>query len=778
MDFTLNEEQQMIRDAAAAFLGERCCSTSLRAVLDPAHAAGAAAHDGPLWNEMATTLGWCALTVPEHSGGMGLGQVERTLLMEQMGRRLPAVPYFASACLAADALQYGAPQAGKAWLERMAAGLATAALALPQLAHWDAAQCAVTARRTPHGHQLDGEAAQVMGGAQADVLLVPARTDDGEIALFAVRADTPGVALTSLRTMDLTRAISSLQLTNVQIGAEAWQATGEALQAGLARSTTLASLALAAEQVGSARQCLELTLAYVGERVQFGRAIASFQAVKHRCALMMVALESAASMVHGAALLADCGGEGLEAEVASAKYAANQALFFCAQEAIQLHGGVGFTWEYDPHLYFKRAQAARHWFGSDSACLRHVAQVLADGATAARAPVAARGEFEQWLEARLSGEFAALRHRGGPGDEDAYPEERKQWERALADAGWTCAGWPREHGGRGLSLAQQVAHHEQYARAGGPGRVGHIGEGLIGPTLIALGTPDQQQRHLPGICAGTTLWCQGYSEPNAGSDLANVQTRAVRDDATGDWIVTGQKVWTSLAHESQWIFVVARCEPGSQGGKGLIFLLMPLDQPGIDIRPIRQISGSAEFNEVFFDGARARACDVVGKPGEGWQVAMALLGFERGLSTLGQQMHFLHELELVIAAARDNGAWGDQAMRERIARAWIGLRTMRCNALRMLSGADSGKLAPESLIYKYHWSNWHRDLGELAMDVLGADGNVMGDDHGTDDGRRQRLQSLFLFSRADTIYAGSNEIQLNIIAERGLGMPKEPRGTL
>ncbi|WP_229506920.1 acyl-CoA dehydrogenase family protein [Pseudoduganella rivuli] len=403
---------------------------------------------------------------------------------------------------------------------------------------------------------------------------------------------------------------------------------------------------------------------------------------------------------------------------------------------------------------------------------------MADGATAARAPVAARGEFEQWLEARLSGEFAALRHRGGPGDEDAYPEERKQWERALADAGWTCAGWPREHGGRGLSLAQQVAHHEQYARAGGPGRVGHIGEGLIGPTLIALGTPDQQQRHLPGICAGTTLWCQGYSEPNAGSDLANVQTRAVRDDATGDWIVTGQKVWTSLAHESQWIFVVARCEPGSQGGKGLIFLLMPLDQPGIDIRPIRQISGSAEFNEVFFDGARARACDVVGKPGEGWQVAMALLGFERGLSTLGQQMHFLHELELVIAAARDNGAWGDQAMRERIARAWIGLRTMRCNALRMLSGADSGKLAPESLIYKYHWSNWHRDLGELAMDVLGADGNVMGDDHGTDDGRRQRLQSLFLFSRADTIYAGSNEIQLNIIAERGLGMPKEPRGTL
>lgn len=855
MDFTLNEEQQMIRDAAAAFLAERCDSASLRAVLEQAFPAvrhgaggfngslgsngadgldgpsgsngsngcngangpngingingingatgsagpdspdvgpaGGAAFDAGVWREMGTSLGWCALTVPEHCGGMGMGQTERALLMEQMGRRLPAVPYFASACLAADALQYGAPQAGLPLLEQLAAGETTAALALPQLARWDAAQCTVTAQRFTHGHVLNGTVPQVMGGAQADVLLVPARTEDGGVALFVLRAGTPGVAVASLRTMDMTRAIASLQLTNVQVGAEAWLAGGEALQDGLRRTNTLAALALAAEQVGAARQCLELTLAYISERVQFGRTIASFQAVKHRCAQMMVALESAASMVYGAALAADSGAAGrsaaeLETDVACAKHAANHALFFCAQEAIQLHGGVGFTWEYDPHLYFKRAQAARNWFGSDSACVQQVAQALADGIPRQnqhqhqiqhqREGDAADGEFERWLESQLSGPFAPLRHRGGPGDEDAYPEERKHWERALADAGWTCAGWPKEFGGRGLSLAGQVAHHEQYARAGGPGRVGHIGEGLVGPTLIALGTQDQQQRHLPGIVAGTTLWCQGYSEPNAGSDLANVQTRAVRDEATGDWIVTGQKVWTSLAHESQWIFVVARCEPGSRGSKGLIFLLMPLDQPGIDIRPIRQISGSAEFNEVFFDGARAKACDVVGKPGEGWQVAMALLGFERGLSTLGQQMQFLHELDLVTAAARDNGSWADRAIRDRIARAWIGLRTMRCNALRMLSGADSGQLAPESLIYKYHWSNWHRDLGELAMDVLGAEGNVMGGNVSGSNARRQRLQSLFLFSRADTIYAGSNEIQLNIIAERGLGMPKEPRG--
>ncbi|MDL2354497.1 MAG: acyl-CoA dehydrogenase family protein [Pseudomonadota bacterium] len=383
-----------------------------------------------------------------------------------------------------------------------------------------------------------------------------------------------------------------------------------------------------------------------------------------------------------------------------------------------------------------------------------------------------RGEFALWLEEQLSGQFTALRHRGGPGDEDAFPELRKQWERTLADAGWTCVGWPLENGGRGWSLAEQVRYHEEYARAGGPGRMGHIGEGLIGPTLIAYGTEDQKRRFLPGIRDGGAFWCQGYSEPNAGSDLANVQTRAVRDAASGDWIVTGQKVWTSLAHESEWIFVLARCDAGSRGNRGLIFLLMPLDQPGVEIRPIRQISGTAEFNEVFFDGARAAAADVVGAPGEGWQIAMALLGFERGLSTLGQQMHFKHELETVIACARENGRARESAIRGRIAQAWVGLRSMRYNALRMLSGAADGQLAPASLIFKYQWSNWHRALGELAMDVLGADANLVL----ADDQRRARLQALFLFTRSDTIYAGTNEIQLNIIAERGLGMPKEARG--
>lgn len=382
-----------------------------------------------------------------------------------------------------------------------------------------------------------------------------------------------------------------------------------------------------------------------------------------------------------------------------------------------------------------------------------------------------RADVAKWMREHLVGRFNCLRHRGGPGDEDAFPELRKEWEHELAAGRWTCIGWPVEYGGRDLSVAQQIIFHEEYARAGGPGRMGHLGETLLGPTLIAYGSESQKQRFLPSIVAGNEYWCQGYSEPAAGSDLANVQARARLDKTTGEWIVDGQKVWTSLAQESQWIFVVARSEAGSKGHSGLIFLLVKLDQPGLEVRPIKQMTGTCEFNEVFFDGVRTAADNVVGAPGDGWKVAMALLGFERGLSWIDQQMHFEHQLKLVCAAAREGGADRNPALRARIGQAWIGLKIMHYNTLRTLSvQSEGGGLSREAYINKYYWSNWHRDLGKLAMDVLGLEGDIL-----IDDFSRTRLQQIFLFSRSDTIVAGTSEIQLNIISERALGMPKEAR---
>lgn len=382
-----------------------------------------------------------------------------------------------------------------------------------------------------------------------------------------------------------------------------------------------------------------------------------------------------------------------------------------------------------------------------------------------------RAEIAGWLKDNLCGEFEQLRFRGGPGDEHMFPAERKRWEQKLAEGGWTCVGWPTEHGGRGCSIEQQVIFHEEYARAGAPGRVGHIGEGLAGPTLIAFASPEQQQKYLPGILAGTELWCQGYSEPGAGSDLANVRTRAVQD-ADGRWILNGQKVWTSLAHESDWCFVVARTDPESRGHKGLGFFLVSMHQPGVTVRPIEQLTGTSEFNEVFFDDAVA--ADIVGAPGDGWKIAMGLLGFERGVSTLGQQMQFQNELDQIVRIARDNGAARDPALRQRIAEAHIGLRLMRYNAMRMLSQDSSNDAGPAALVYKLHWASWHRNLGALAMDVLGPEAEMVE----SAPYNLTRLQSLFLFTRSDTLYGGTNQIQRNIIAERGLGMPKEAKGNL
>jgi acyl-CoA dehydrogenase len=377
-----------------------------------------------------------------------------------------------------------------------------------------------------------------------------------------------------------------------------------------------------------------------------------------------------------------------------------------------------------------------------------------------------RADVQGWMRSHLRGEFEPLRGCHGPGEPGFDVALAKRWERLLAVAGWVGIGWPREVGGAAMPLAQQMIFHEEYVRGGGPGRLGHIGEQLLAPTLIAFGTEAQKARFLPGIRAGKAYWAQGYSEPGAGSDLANVRTRARRDAASGEWVIDGQKVWTSWAHESDWIFVLARTEPGSERHQGLTLLLVPLRQEGITIRPIRQMTGSAEFNEVFFDGARTEGSLHLGEPGQGWKVAMALLGFERGVSTLGQQAHFRHELDLVIATARANGAARDALLRQRIAQAALGLATLRFHALRLL-GAEGGALPGAAYTSKYAWSNWRRDLGRLAMDVLGADGDVV-----TDDPTRHRLQLLWLGSRADTIYAGTNEIQLNQMAERALGMPR------
>jgi len=383
-----------------------------------------------------------------------------------------------------------------------------------------------------------------------------------------------------------------------------------------------------------------------------------------------------------------------------------------------------------------------------------------------------RSEVAAWLQAQLAGPFRDIRKASLVGGE--LLGRRQQWERALGAAGWSCIGWPSEYGGRDATLAEQVIFAEEYARAGAPLRLAYMGVELIGPTLLAFGTAEQKRRFLPPIARGEEFWCQGYSEPNAGSDLAGVRTRAVLGQGAGgaEWVIDGQKVWTSYAQFADWAFVLCRSEEGSQGHRGLSYLLVPMRQPGVTIRPIRQLTGGAEFNETFFADARTAGDNIVGARGDGWKVAMATLSFERGVSTLAQQMGFRNELDAILAAATANGQVNDPDIRQRLAHAHIGLKIMRYSALRMLANSASGSLTNEAYTYKIFWAAWRKKLGVLAVDVLGPAGEIAA----AAPYHWELLPRLFLGSRADTIYGGTSQIQRNIIAERALGLPREPRG--
>ena len=387
-------------------------------------------------------------------------------------------------------------------------------------------------------------------------------------------------------------------------------------------------------------------------------------------------------------------------------------------------------------------------------------------------------EVRTWLEEHIRGDFVKLRGKGLTGHDDVDPELQIAWERELATGGWLGIDFPKWIGGRECSLVEQVLFHKTYVEAKAPGRIPNMGVTLLGPTLLAFGSMAQQERFIPKILSGDELWCQGYSEPDAGSDLSNIKTRA--DLVDGYWVIDGQKVWTSLAQYADWIFVVARTEEGSVRHAGLSYLLVPMEQIEITVRPIIQLTGGSEFNETFFDSAKTKEENVVGGKGNGWKVAMGTLAFERGASTLGQQTSFRQELDELINTASLTGAWDNAVLRQKVVDLYIGLEVLRFNQLRMLTAlVADGVPGAEQSIGKLFWASWHRKLGELWMEVRGTSGMVAAHDgHGGHEGIPLILdkeQRTFLYSRAHTIYGGSNQIQRNIIGERVLGLPKEPR---
>ena len=393
-----------------------------------------------------------------------------------------------------------------------------------------------------------------------------------------------------------------------------------------------------------------------------------------------------------------------------------------------------------------------------------------------------RKEIRAWLEDNLPAGWFEL---SGP-ERARFNEE---WVRTLYDGGWICASWPVEYGGKGLSTMESVVLAEEFARAKAPMRADFFGDTLVGPTILQWGTEEQKQEFLPQILTGQIRWCQGFSEPNSGSDLASLKTSAVLDGE--EWVINGQKVWTTQAQYADYCFLLARTDPSAPKHKGISYLLVPMKQPGIEVRPITQPDGTAEFNEVFFDEARCPKENVVGGVNNGWIVANTTLAHERGMSATTSFRRFADELDAMVEAARTTGAIAEPSIRQRLMRYHTKIQILRINGLRSLSATVTGRKDPGvaalSATNKMFWSEMHRDAMELALDIHGAEslladaGPISGSWPGTMRGtgkaayRVSPMLSAFFFSRSETIWGGTAEIQRNIVGERVLGLPKDSK---
>ncbi len=392
-----------------------------------------------------------------------------------------------------------------------------------------------------------------------------------------------------------------------------------------------------------------------------------------------------------------------------------------------------------------------------------------------------REKIQAFLAEHLPADWKGI----GALDPESAERFRTEWRPLLAEKRYLAPAWPLEYGGGGMTALEQVVLAEEFMKAGVPtgGSNDNFSIQMVGNTLLRWGTDEQKAHHLPRIIAGADVWCQGYSEPDAGSDLAGLGCRAVLDG--DEWVLNGQKIWTSGGQHANWIFVLCRTDPEAPKHRGISFMLCPMDQPGVELRPIRMLSGDSEFNETFFTDARTAKENVVGGVNNGWAVAMTLLGYERGQAAATMPIMFRAEVDRLIELARQRGATEDPRIRQRLARAYIDVEVMRMLGLRTLTGFLAGvQPGPAQSTFKLFWSQHHQRVTELAVDILGPEAMTpagrgrVGSFHADAPGSPNDAASwvgTFYVARAGTIYAGTSQIQRNILGEMVLGLPKEPR---
>ncbi|MFF4990931.1 acyl-CoA dehydrogenase [Streptosporangium saharense] len=776
MAIGLGEEHRALRESVTGWATRNISPEILRAAVQ------AEEETAPgFWASLAAQ-GLLGLHLPEEYGGSGYGLLETVVVVEALGERVAPGPFLPTV-LASAAILASDGKARADLLPGLADGTLTGAVALTG---------SLTGTREEDGTlTVGGVVEPVLGGGLADILVLPAATDEGPVW---VALDASTVTVTQVRALDLTRGVARVEAGAVAVP------PGRVLD-GLRseRVRDLAAILLGAEAAGVASWCVRAAAEYARGRVQFGRPIGQFQGVKHKAARMLVALEQARATVWDAVRAARAAGENAVGENAAggntagentagvgvavraggkeaariaggvtggedgweAVYAAAvagvvapDAAVGCARDAIQIFGGIGYTYEHDAHLYYRRALSLRALLGPSAGWADTVATLALNG-------------VRPKMELDLPEEAAGLRERVRAEVAGFARLEGRDQRRALAEAGYVMPHLPRPWGREATPLEQVLMHQElRAARVKPPQMI--IGAWVV-PSMVAYGTPEQQERFLPRTLSGEMIWCQLFSEPGAGSDLASLQTRAERVE--GGWRLNGQKVWTSIAHLAEWAICLARTSSTGSKHEGITYFLVDMKAPGVTVRPLTEMTGESLFNQVFLDDVFVPDELVVGQVGDGWRVARNTLSNERillssGSGGTGASIRDL--LGLVGRLGRDLTAVERQDLAAVLCEGHsidaLGLRV----TLRQLSGAEPGA---DGSVRKLLSTSHAQHVAECAIGLLGAAAVVAADLTLGDAGYWNRA---ILATRAMTIYGGTTEVQLNIIGERMLGLPRDP----
>ncbi len=768
----------MLRESADDFLRGSHVSSRLRGWIGRARPV-----ERTLWKDIAA-LGWTAVMLPEELGGSGLGLREACALSEVMGERLFAEPFIAC-CILPSVLLSTAQSSAESGREALADCLLSGSRLLAfawqeQAGEFDPAQ--LTTCRIDND-VLSGRKQFVVGCENDSILLVSA-SRDGLPVIVAVAADAPGVQVERFAAGIGAQAHVSFDKAPLLFVEPLL--SGDTVHECMQQALIAARIALAVELAGKAAGCLRQTVDYVTQRQQFARAIGSFQTVQHRCVDMHIeCLLAQATWQHALACyeLAPLA-RTTRAAVSAAKSRCAEAALTVAKQAVQLHGAMGFAEEVDIGLYLRSALADSAWMGSPLAHRRHFTELgagqgEADVVDVSPANWSSSSDPRDWSD----DEFRA---RLRTWVQEHYPEHLRQndrrpflrlrdtdlngWLSLLNEHGWRAPAWPREFGGMGISFRKQLIYQQEMERAG-VGRIIDNGETQLGPTLMKWGTAAQQAYYLPRILSCADVWCQGYSEPGAGSDLASLRTQAVREG--DEFVVSGQKIWTTHATDGTHIFTLVRTGKFEKKQQGISFLLIDLKAPGVSIRPIANIAGEDEFCEVFFDAVRVPASNLVGELHEGWSVAKALLGHER--IWLGSAAMAASALSLAQRLVTTLQLDSDIGVLERLGRLQADLHDYRLLYAQMCDqiAEEHGEPGPEASVLKVYISELLQRITEFSVEIAAEYGGVVGDvqigDLHTD------LHWPLMMARPVSIYAGANEVQRDIVAKLVLQLPSPPR---